>query len=92
VHHLAVYPAAVLWLLLRLGFGKIAYFKLLRTLEYRHLRLIVFDQMLPKIAHYWPRETVERMMRDQNLQDVHLTWVNEMSWCAIGTKPGVASR
>jgi SAM-dependent methyltransferase len=90
VHHLALYPTAVLWLLLRLGAGRIAYFRLLRQFTFRHLRSIVFDQMLPKIAHYWPRATVERMLHEQGLLDVRLTWVNEMSWCAIGTKPPAA--
>jgi SAM-dependent methyltransferase len=87
VHHLSVYPTAFLWLLLRIGFGQIAYFRLLRQFAFPHLRSIVFDQMLPKIAHYWPRDVVERMMRNQGLRDIRLTWVNEMSWCAIGTKP-----
>jgi SAM-dependent methyltransferase len=90
VHHLALYPTAVLWLLLRLGAGRIAYFRLLRQFTFRHLRSIVFDQMLPKIAHYWPRATVERMLHQQGLLDVRLTGVNEMSWCAIGTKPPAA--
>jgi len=47
--------------------------------------------MLPKIAHYWPGEAVERMMRQQGLLDVRLIWVNEMSWSAIGTKPGITT-
>jgi SAM-dependent methyltransferase len=92
VHHMALYPAAILWLLLRLGAGRIAYFRMLRQFTFRHLRAIVFDQMLPKIAHYWPRATVERMLKQQGLLDVRLTWVNEMSWCAVGTKPGPAGR
>jgi hypothetical protein len=50
----------------------------------------VFDQMLPKIANYWPRETVERLLRDQGLVDIRTVWVNEMSWSAVGTKPGGA--
>jgi SAM-dependent methyltransferase len=91
VHHLSVYPTAVLWLLLRLGFGRTAYFDLLRQFAFRHLRSIVFDQMLPKIAHYWPRATVERLMQEQGLVEVRLIWVNEMSWSAIGTKPFPAS-
>jgi SAM-dependent methyltransferase len=90
VHHLALYPAALLWVMLQLGFGRIAYLRLLRSFSFRHLRSIVFDQMLPKIARYWPRETVERMMREQGLSDVRLIWVNEMSWSAIGTKPAAA--
>lgn len=88
VHHLSLYPALALWLALRLGLNGIAYFRMLRQLGFRHLRSIVFDQMLPKIAHYWPRETVEAMMRGSALTDIRLAWVNEMSWSAIGTKPG----
>lgn len=87
VHHLALYPTVLLWLALRLGVGHIAYFRLLRRFSFRHLRSIVFDQMLPKIAHYWPRAEVEAMMQKQDLRDIRLIWVNEMSWSAIGTKP-----
>ncbi|HEX3945445.1 MAG TPA: class I SAM-dependent methyltransferase [Rhizomicrobium sp.] len=86
VHHLSLYPAAMLWALLRFGFGRIEYFRLLRQLSFSNLRSIVFDQMLPKIANYWPRETVARLMRQAGLTDVKLIWVNEMSWSVIGTK------
>jgi len=87
VHHVSLYPAALLWMMLRLGFGQIQYFRLLRTMGFYHLRSIVFDQMLPKIANYWPREVVERLMGDAGLAEVRLAWVNEMSWSAIGIKP-----
>lgn len=87
VHHLSFYPTAVVWMSLRLGFGRIAYFSLLRGFSFGHLRSIIFDQMLPKIAHYWSRTTVEQLMRERGLADVHLIWVNEMSWSAIGSKP-----
>jgi SAM-dependent methyltransferase len=90
VHHLSTYPAALLWVGLRLGVGRIEYFNLIRKMRFSHLRSIVFDQMLPKIAHYWPRDTVEQMMREAGLTDVRLAWVNEMSWSAIGTKPGIS--
>ena len=83
---LAHLPASALWLLLRLGFTPIEYFKLLRAFPYRHLHHIVFDQMLPKIANYWTRAEVKTLMQDSGLQDVRLDWVNEMSWSAIGTK------
>ena len=86
-YHLSVYPAATLSLALRLGLNSIAYFRLLRRLSFRHLRSIVFAQMLPQIAHYWSRDRVQALMRDAGLRDVRLAWVNEMSWSAIGTKP-----
>jgi SAM-dependent methyltransferase len=92
VHHLSLYPAAVLWLSLRASAGRIQYFRLLRRLTFRHLRSIVFDQMLPKISNYWPRQTVERLMMDAGLEQVRLVWVNEVSWSAIGTKPAPGAR
>ena len=87
VHHLTLYPAVVLWLGLQLGVGRIAYFKLIRQWGFRQLRSVVFDQMLPRIANYWAKSDVDRLMRESGLQQVELAWVNEMSWCAVGTKP-----
>ena len=84
VHHLSLYPTVLLRLGLRLGIGRSEYFRLLRRLSFRHLRSIVFDQMLPRIAHYWPRAEVERLMHEAGLLDVRLAWVNEMSWSAVG--------
>jgi SAM-dependent methyltransferase len=91
VHHLSLYPSAALWFALRLGLDSTEYLRLLRRLEFRHLRSIVFDQMLPKIANYWPRATVEALMRASGLVDIRLAWVNQVSWSAIGTKPAAAA-
>lgn len=90
VHHLSLYPSLAIWLALRLGLNSIEYYRLLRRLSLRHLRSIVFDQMLPKIANYWAREKVASMMESSGLTDIRLAWVNEMSWSAIGTKPSRA--
>lgn len=90
VHHLSLYPAGLLWLLLRLGVRPISYFRLIAKFGFPHLRSIVFDQMLPRIARYWTGAEVEALMRGAGLRDVRLEWVNEMSWAAIGVKPGGA--
>jgi hypothetical protein len=82
----------VIWLLVRLGIRPIEYFRLVGRFDFAHLRAIVFDQMLPRIAHYWPRETVARMMAEAGLVDVSLAWVNQMSWSAIGMRPISARR
>jgi SAM-dependent methyltransferase len=87
VHHVSLYPAAALWIALRLGFGRIRYFDLLRRIGFSHLRSIVFDQMLPNIAHYWRRAQVAELLVAAGLTEVKALWVNEMSWSAIGTKP-----
>lgn len=87
VHHLSLYPTALLWLLLRFGFAPVEYFRLLRRVSFQHLRAIVFDQMIPRIAHYWPRATVETLMRNAGLQDICIEAVNGVSWSASGRKP-----
>jgi SAM-dependent methyltransferase len=87
VRAVSIVPTAMLWLMLRLGLTRIAYFQLLRTFTFGHLRSIVFDQMLPRIANYWTRSEVEALMQCVGLKDVQLIWVNEMSWAALGQKP-----
>jgi SAM-dependent methyltransferase len=87
VHHLSLYPAALLWLALRLGLRPLEYFRLLAGFDFRHLRSIAFDQMLPHIANYWPRERVLQLLQRAGLADVRIAFVNGMSWSAIGTRP-----
>ena len=87
-HFLSTILTGILWLLLRLGIGRIEYFHLIRGFTFRHLRSIVFDQMLPRIANYWRRDEVEALFRGAGLTDIRLAPVNNMSWCAIGTKAG----
>jgi SAM-dependent methyltransferase len=87
VHAISIVPAAVLWVVLRIGLDHIAYFRMLRTFSFRHLRSIVFDQMLPRIANYWTRSEVEALMQGAGLKNVRLIRVNEMSWAALGQKP-----
>uniref|UniRef100_UPI001BB46575 hypothetical protein n=1 Tax=Acinetobacter baumannii TaxID=470 RepID=UPI001BB46575 len=69
------------------GLTPIKYFDLLRSFTFKHLRSIVFDQMLPKIANYWRKDEVEALMREAGLERIQLAWVNEMSWAARGFKP-----
>ena len=81
------YPlTSLLWLALRLGLGKIAYFKLLKQFSFRQIQVIVYDQMIPKIAHYYTREEALNLLSETNLRDVKIYWVNEMSWTVVGEK------
>lgn len=87
VRGLAYAVAAALWVLLRLGFQPIEYFRLLRSFPFAHLHHIVFDQMLPRVANYWRREQVLDLVAGAGLEEIELVWVNQMSWSAIGRKP-----
>ena len=85
--HASLFPTALLWLALRLGLGRTEYMRLIRRFSFRHLHEIVFDQLLPRIARYWTRAEVDELMRSAGLTEITLTWVNEMSWTAIGRNP-----
>ena len=76
-----------MWLLLKLGLRPIEYFRLLTRFRFAHLRAIVFDRMLARIAHYWPRETVMALMVAAGLEDIRAAAVNEISWPAIARRP-----
>ena len=91
VRSLAFVPTSVLWLLLKIGFTPIAYLKLLRNFPFMHLHHIVFDQMIPRISNYWKREEAEGLLRQANLTDIRIEWVNQCSWTVCGTKPATSA-
>jgi SAM-dependent methyltransferase len=86
VRTLAHVPALLLFMGLRSGLGRIEYFQLLRRFPYRHIHHIVFDQMIPRIAHYWRRDEVVALMRAAGFENPTVAPVNNMSWCALGIK------
>jgi SAM-dependent methyltransferase len=87
VYHLSLYLTVALWLSLRVSVSPLAYYRLLRRFSFAHLRAVVFDQMIPRIAHYWPKEFVEALCSNAGLENIHLVHANDMSWSACGCKP-----
>src|SRR5262249_2267209 len=87
VHTLSWPLTAMLWLMLRLGLHRVEYFRLIRKFSFRHLRAIVFDHMIPRIARYYSREEAIALLRDAGVDDVKIVWVNEMSWSVCGRRP-----
>jgi len=86
VYTLSLPLTAILWLILRFGLGKIEYFKFLRQFSFRHIRAIVYDQMIPKIANYYKKDEAFNLLNDAGLKDVKIRWVNQMSWTVMGYK------
>ena len=86
VRALAWLPAAMLWALVHIGFTPVKYLELLRTFSLRHIHHICFDQMLPRIAHYWRREEAVALFDAAGLKDIKVAPVNGISWSIIGTK------
>jgi SAM-dependent methyltransferase len=88
VHLLSHVPAAFLWLLLRGGWRRTSYLRMIRRFGYRHLRHIVFDQMIPRISRHYRRDEAQDLLARAGLADVTAHWINEVSWAVVGRKPG----
>jgi SAM-dependent methyltransferase len=54
-HAVAKGVAAIGWPLIRILPWRTEYYRSLRSLSFKNVESIVFDQMLPKIANYWTR-------------------------------------
>jgi SAM-dependent methyltransferase len=87
VHALSWPLTALLWCALRLGVMPNAYYRLIRKFSFEHLRAIVFDHMIPRIALYYTRAEAEALLARAGLIEVQATWVNENSWSVAGRKP-----
>jgi len=87
VYALSAPATALLWLLLKVGFGRTEYMRLIREFSFRHLRAIVYDHMIPRIANYYREDEAVDLLQKTGLVDVEATWVNEMSWTVTGKKP-----
>lgn len=86
VYILSAPLTGILWCLLRLGLNRTEYFRLIRQFSFRHLRAIVYDHMVPRIAKYYKRDEAKAFFVNAGLVNVEVHWVNEMSWTVIGTK------
>lgn len=87
VYALSAPATALLWLFLKAGLGRTEYMRLIRTFSFRHLRAIVYDHMIPRIAKYYKKDEAIELLEQAGLESVQATWVNEMSWTVRGKKP-----
>ncbi len=87
VHGLSWWLTAALWLALRPNLSTSPYLRQIRGFSFRHLRAIVFDHMIPRIALYYRREEALALLAQAGLTDVQAYWTNRMSWTVHGRKP-----
>ena len=87
VRFLSIPLTAILWLALRPGISRKPYFRLIRGFSFRHLRAIVFDHMIPRIARYYTKSEAIALFARAGLTDIEARWTNKMSWTVTGRKP-----
>jgi 2-polyprenyl-3-methyl-5-hydroxy-6-metoxy-1,4-benzoquinol methylase len=85
-HALARATTAAIWPAIKLVPWQTSYYRKLKTLSYRNVESIVFDQMLPEIAHYWTRRDMERLLAPLG-GPLELEFVQDNSWAARVRKP-----
>jgi len=62
------------------------YYRRLRSLSFGNVESIIFDQMLPHIAHYWTRQDMERLTGALPGGVPRIEFVQENSWHACVAK------
>ena len=63
------------------------YLKQISNFSLNHINSIVFDQLLPKIAHYWTKEEASSLLNQVDLADITIHRPpNEMGWTVMGRK------
>jgi SAM-dependent methyltransferase len=93
VHAIAYLVSAPIFAALRLGFhrllrmGNASYLDAIARFPFAHLHKIVFDQLLPDIAHYYQRNEVEQLFAGQEWGDVSIHHNRGYSWTVVCQRP-----
>jgi 2-polyprenyl-3-methyl-5-hydroxy-6-metoxy-1,4-benzoquinol methylase len=79
-HAVAKMVTALAWPAIRTIPWRTDYYRQLRNLSFKNVESIVFDQMLPQIAHYWTRSDMERLTGLLASERTHIEFVQGNSW------------
>ena len=85
-HAISYLFSVPLFLGLRLWTPGNEYLRQISRYPFPHLHSIVFDQLLPRIAHYYRRHEVEGLFKSLPLKGYSINHNRKMSWTVIGNK------
>ncbi len=87
VHFLAYFCSMPLYLFVKIRKGPSAYLKQLSTFSFWHVHSIVFDQLIPDVAHYWKQDEVRALVEGLSLTDVDVSAPpNKSGWILTANK------
>jgi SAM-dependent methyltransferase len=87
VVHAIAYPfSALIWSIIKLIPTRHPYLRQFKKSPFWHIHSIVFDQLLPEIAHYWSREESLALFDGLPVTDVRAEFVNKGSWAVSARK------
>lgn len=79
-HAIAKVTSALAWPVFQVAPFQTDYYKHLRTLSRKNVESIIFDQMLPHIAHYWTRSDMRRLVDRLPGGSATIEFVQGNSW------------
>lgn len=93
-HALAKSIAAAAWPFIKVAPFRTEYYRWIRSLSFRNVESIIFDQMLPRIAHYYTEADMRALVDPLPAGSPFLELVQGNSWHARITKraDGAAAR
>lgn len=86
LHALAYLASLPLFLLLRLRLARSDYLSQLARFPLAHLHTVVFDQLVPDVAHYYRRHEVEELFAGLDLARVEIHHNRGYSWTVVGER------
>ncbi len=90
-HGVARVLTAGLWPALHILPFQTDYYRKLRSLSFHNVQSIVFDQIIPRITHYWTRQDMTRLTAPLG-GEVLVEFVQGNSWHVRVTRPAPAAR
>jgi SAM-dependent methyltransferase len=87
VHALSYFCSVPLFLLVKLFKHSNKYLNQIKEFDFWHIHSIVFDQLIPDIAHYWKKEEVADLVEGLTMKEVSVHRPpNESGWIITGIK------
>ncbi len=87
IHFLSYFCSVPLYVFVKIFKGPNIYLKQLSAFSFWHIHSIVFDQLIPEIAHYWNKDEVESLVRDLPIGVVSVEHTPEgTGWILRGIK------
>ena len=87
LHHLTYVLSIPLFIYLKIFNPQNQYYKQISQFSFDHLHSIIFDQLLPEIAHYWTKEEACSLLKQSDLREISIHKPpNGMGWTVIGKK------
>lgn len=85
-HYWAYFFSVPLFVFIKLIPQSHPYLKQLKGFRFWHIHSIVFDQMLPTVAHYWSKDEAEELFNNLPVKNIKTYSVNDISWTVVATK------